>query len=112
MSAQKRRRMPLPTRIFIGLLAGAAAGVGANIQFKDAAWLNTTVSYVTEPVGQMWLRALIMIVLPLIFASLALGVAGLGDLRKLGRIGHARRADEQILGAGRRRPGIGQSGEV
>jgi DAACS family dicarboxylate/amino acid:cation (Na+ or H+) symporter len=87
MSAQKRRRMPLPTRIFIGLLAGAAAGVGANIQFKDAAWLNTTVSYVTEPVGQMWLRALIMIVLPLIFASLALGVAGLGDLRKLGRIG-------------------------
>jgi DAACS family dicarboxylate/amino acid:cation (Na+ or H+) symporter len=45
------------------------------------------VSHVTEPVGQIFLRTLIMIVIPLVFASLALGVAGLGDLRKLGRIG-------------------------
>jgi DAACS family dicarboxylate/amino acid:cation (Na+ or H+) symporter len=87
MTAEKKRRLPLATRIFIGLLAGAALGVGANFQFKNADWLNAMVNYVTEPVGQMWLRALIMIVLPLIFASLALGVAGLGDLRRLGRIG-------------------------
>ena len=41
----------------------------------------------TRPIGQIWLRALIMIVVPLVFASLTLGVAGLGDIRKVGRIG-------------------------
>jgi DAACS family dicarboxylate/amino acid:cation (Na+ or H+) symporter len=43
--------------------------------------------YVTDPVGQVFLRMLFMVVVPLVFASLALGVAQLGDLRKLGRIG-------------------------
>jgi DAACS family dicarboxylate/amino acid:cation (Na+ or H+) symporter len=86
-AAQARKGQVLATRIFIGLLAGAAAGVGMNLAFAGAPWLETLVKYVTEPAGQMWLRSLIMIVLPLVFASLALGVAGLGDLRKLGRIG-------------------------
>jgi DAACS family dicarboxylate/amino acid:cation (Na+ or H+) symporter len=79
--------MPLATRIFLGLLLGAAAGVASNFLFGKAPWLEWMVSRVTEPLGQMWLRSLIMIVLPLVFASLALGVAGLGDLGKLGRIG-------------------------
>ena len=43
--------------------------------------------YVTAPVGQIFLRLLFMLVIPLIFSALALGVAGLGDLRSLGRIG-------------------------
>jgi DAACS family dicarboxylate/amino acid:cation (Na+ or H+) symporter len=43
--------------------------------------------YVTEPVGQIFLRLLIMTVVPLVFASLATGVARLGDLRSLGRVG-------------------------
>jgi DAACS family dicarboxylate/amino acid:cation (Na+ or H+) symporter len=38
-------------------------------------------------VGQIFLRMLFMVVVPLVFTSLALGVAGLGDLRRLGRIG-------------------------
>jgi DAACS family dicarboxylate/amino acid:cation (Na+ or H+) symporter len=79
--------MPLATRILLGLIIGAVAGVGANFAFAGAPWLNWLISKVTEPVGQMWLRSLIMIVLPLVFASLALGVAGLGDLGRLGRIG-------------------------
>ena len=87
MSEHKKKKMSLATRVFIGLLAGAAAGVTANFAFGGQPWLAWTVSRVTEPLGQMWLRSLIMIVLPLVFASLALGVAGLGDLGKLGRIG-------------------------
>jgi DAACS family dicarboxylate/amino acid:cation (Na+ or H+) symporter len=83
----EKKRMPLATRIFLGLVAGASAGVAANVLWKGSAALEWAVSRVTEPAGQMWLRALIMIVLPLVFASLALGVAGLGDLRRLGRIG-------------------------
>ncbi|MGH2522295.1 MAG: dicarboxylate/amino acid:cation symporter, partial [Anaerolineales bacterium] len=74
-------------KILLGLLAGAATGVACHALFAPSPVLEWTVTKITQPVGQMWLRALIMIVLPLVFASLTLGVAGLGDVRKLGRIG-------------------------
>jgi DAACS family dicarboxylate/amino acid:cation (Na+ or H+) symporter len=44
-------------------------------------------TYLTRPVGQIFLRMLFMVVMPLVFASIALGVAGLGDIRKVGRVG-------------------------
>jgi DAACS family dicarboxylate/amino acid:cation (Na+ or H+) symporter len=87
VAAEQKKKLPLATRIFMGLVLGAAAGVAANLLWKGSAQLEWFVSRITDPAGQMWLRALIMIVLPLVFASLALGVAGLGDLRRLGRIG-------------------------
>ncbi len=37
--------------------------------------------------GQLFLRLLLMIVVPLVFSSLVVGVAGIGDIRKLGRVG-------------------------
>ncbi|MEZ5289337.1 MAG: dicarboxylate/amino acid:cation symporter, partial [Vicinamibacterales bacterium] len=43
--------------------------------------------YVAYPVGQIFLRMLFMVVMPLVFASISLGVAGLGDIRKVGRVG-------------------------
>lgn len=63
------------------------AGLAANWLFGESEWLRWTVANVARPVGQLWLRSLIMIVIPLVFASLTLGVAGLGDIRKVGRIG-------------------------
>ena len=41
----------------------------------------------TEPLGQLFLNLLLMIVVPLVFSSLIVGVSGIGDIRKLGRIG-------------------------
>ena len=80
--------MQLHTKILIGLLVGAVLGIAANqILTGDhpaVVWVNT---FVAGPVGQIFLRLLIMIVVPLIFASIALGVAGLGDLKRVGRIG-------------------------
>jgi len=78
---------PQAGKILLGLLAGAVAGVACHALFAPSPAREWTVTKVAQPVGQMWLRALIMIVLPLVFASLTLGVAGLGDVRKLGRIG-------------------------
>jgi len=43
--------------------------------------------YVAGPVGQIFLRLLFMVVIPLVFASVTLGIAGLGDLRRVGRVG-------------------------
>jgi DAACS family dicarboxylate/amino acid:cation (Na+ or H+) symporter len=85
-STRKKREFPLHNKILIGLLAGAAVGVATNI-IVGAEDIQGVVTDVTEPIGRMWLSALIMIVIPLILATLSLGVAGLGNLKKLGRIG-------------------------
>ena len=45
------------------------------------------VDNITQPIGQLFLRLLLMIVVPLVFSSLVVGVAGIGDIRKLGRVG-------------------------
>jgi len=79
--------MKLHTRILIGLLAGAVVGVACNILWSGAPALDAAVDTVAQPVGQVFLRMLFMVVVPLVFTSLALGVAGLGDVRRLGRVG-------------------------
>jgi dicarboxylate/amino acid:cation (Na+ or H+) symporter, DAACS family len=79
--------MSLHTRILLGLLVGAVLGVAANMAWKGAAGLAWVVDTVTQPVGQVFLRLLFMVVVPLVFTSVTLGVASLGDLRRVGRIG-------------------------
>ncbi len=79
--------MKLHTKILLGLVAGAAAGVAVNLLTGGGPGTQRLVTLVTEPIGKMWLSALIMIVIPLIVATLSLGVAGLGSLKRLGRIG-------------------------
>ncbi|MBW3552803.1 MAG: dicarboxylate/amino acid:cation symporter [Gemmatimonadetes bacterium] len=86
-TAPARRRAPLHTRILIGLAVGAVAGVTSNLLWAGHPALDRVVDYVAQPVGQVFLRMLFMVVVPLVFTSLTLGVAGLGDLRRLGRVG-------------------------
>jgi DAACS family dicarboxylate/amino acid:cation (Na+ or H+) symporter len=70
-----------------GLLIGIVFGVAANLLAGDSPQLAGFIQYVTEPAGRIFLRLLFMLVIPLILSALALGVAGLGDMRSLGRIG-------------------------
>ncbi|HET7585972.1 MAG TPA: dicarboxylate/amino acid:cation symporter [Gemmatimonadaceae bacterium] len=96
--------MKLHTKILLGLLIGALVGLLANVAASHSdAWtfvipalgwhvspdgiVDFVNTFIATPVGQVFLRLLIMIVVPLIFASIALGVAGLGDLRRVGRVG-------------------------
>lgn len=76
-----------PTRILIGLLAGLVLGLLAKVVAGGQPWLLATIRNGIEPIGRMWLGTLIMVVIPLILSTLALGVAGLGDLKRLGRVG-------------------------
>src|SRR5262245_61655593 len=79
--------MTLHTKIFVGLVAGAALGGIANALWPNAPALAWTIHYLAHPLGQIFLNLLFMLVVPLVFTSLSLGVAGLGDVKRLGRIG-------------------------
>ena len=79
--------MPLHTRMLIGFVVGAVAGIAANLFAADAQWLHVLVTYVANPIGQVFLRLLFMLVVPLVFSALVLGVVEIGDPRSLGRIG-------------------------
>jgi len=78
----------LANRILLGLVAGAVAGglvlaVGSAVPslLEGAQWLATTLF---DPLGQVFLRMLFFVVIPLVFASLANGVVQLGELAHLG----------------------------
>ncbi len=73
----RRGWMPgLTTQIFIGLLLGIAIG-----HF----W--PTVGVQIKPLADLFLRMIKMIIAPLIFATIVVGIAGLGDIKAMGRIG-------------------------
>lgn len=69
-------KIKLHTKIFLGLILGIIAG----LVFREKVLL-------IEPVGTVFLNLITMIVVPLVFVSLMLGTASLGDVKKLGRIG-------------------------
>ncbi len=82
------RKLPLHTKILIGGLLGVAGGILAHfILGDDDPGLTSFIQWVTLPIGQIFLRLLFMLVIPLIFSALVLGVAGMGDPRHLGRVG-------------------------
>ena len=80
--------MALHNKILIGLALGVIAGVTVNrVLGGDHPTVVWLVDNITQPVGQLFLRLLLMIVVPLVFSSLVVGIAGIGDIRKLGRVG-------------------------
>ena len=80
--------MKLHTKILIGLAVGIIFGVATNLTVGvEHPAVEAINRYVAVPLGQIFLRMLFMVVMPLVFASITLGVAGLGDIRKVGRVG-------------------------
>ncbi|MBI5770225.1 MAG: dicarboxylate/amino acid:cation symporter [Verrucomicrobia bacterium] len=79
---------PLANRILLGLFIGVIAGVitlGVGRFSPEAlAFMRKVATNVLDPFGQVFLRMLFFVVLPLVFASLATGVVQLGRLDKLG----------------------------
>ncbi len=77
----------LQWRILIGFLLGLFGGLAVYAGARDAAWLDAVVTYVTNPIGQLFLRLLFMLVLPLLFSALVVGIAEMGEIRALRSIG-------------------------
>ncbi len=86
-SPSSSRGMSMHTRMLIGFLVGALAGLACYALARDAVWLDDVVTYVSQPIGELFLRLLFMLVIPLVFSALVLGVVEIGDPRALGRLG-------------------------
>ncbi len=86
-ASSARRGMPLHSKILIGLVLGASAGTAGNLLLPGDPRLLWAVDNVLNPIGQIFMRLLFMVVVPLVFTSVTLGVASLGDIRRIGRIG-------------------------
>lgn len=87
MAGAERRGVSLQVKMLIGFLLGLAAGLVVHMTQPDAAWAANLRYYFTEPVGTIFLRLLFMLVIPLLFAALVIGVAEMGDVRSLKRVG-------------------------
>ena len=77
----------LQWRIFIGFVLGLVAGLAVYAFARDAEWVATVVTYVTNPIGQIFLRLLFMLVIPLLFSALVVGIAEMGEVRALKDVG-------------------------
>lgn len=87
----RRWHLALHTRVLLGLVLGAVAGFIANRYVSGDAARASSLAWVTaniaEPVGTLFLRLLLMTVVPLVVSSLVVSAAGFRDLRQLGRVG-------------------------
>ncbi|RAS75469.1 cation:dicarboxylate symporter family transporter [Priestia endophytica] len=73
------KKFGLATQIFIGLALGIA--VGAFF------YGNETATAILQPIGDIFLHLIKMIVIPIVIAALVVSIAGVGDIKKLGKLG-------------------------
>ncbi len=108
VTTAERHRMPLHWKIAIGFVAGLVLGLVAHYSglsawtFSDATsaactgqappWhcrpvIDNLVTHVTQPLGTLFLSLIFMLIVPLLFSALVVGVSEMGDVASLGRIG-------------------------
>lgn len=81
----------LQWQILIGFLAGLVLGLIVYAAAPEAGpyagWVKPFIAYVTTPLSQIFLRLLFMLVLPLLFSALVVGIAEMGEIRALKSVG-------------------------
>lgn len=88
MDAEKPKPSRLHFLMLLGFLVGLGAGLAVNLGVgPDTAWVQWITSNITGPIGQIFLRLLFMLVLPLLVAALITGIAEMGDVKSLGKVG-------------------------
>lgn len=85
---ERKAGMPLHTKIFLALILGAIAGAAVQFAgYKDAPNTKWFIDNLARPAGEIFLALIMMIVVPLLFSALVLGVAEIGQARKVGKVG-------------------------
>jgi len=83
----KKGGIDLQWQMLIGFLVGLVGGLIVYSTQRDAAWVEIVTTYVTQPIGQIFLRLLFMLVIPLLFSALVVGISEMGEVRSLKRVG-------------------------
>jgi len=84
----KKGGLPLHVLMLLGFVVGLGAGLWVNLSVgPETQWVQDLTTNVTGPIGQIFLGLLFMLVLPLLFSAIVVGVSEMGDLSALGRIG-------------------------
>jgi len=87
-SPSHKPAIPLHVKVLLGFAIGAATGLLVHAYGgQDLPLVQGLTTYLTKPFGQIFLNLLFMLVVPLMFSALVLGVAELGDIASLGRLG-------------------------
>lgn len=80
--------LQLHWQMAIGFVAGLVLGLAVySSAGSEAGWVQWITQYITQPAGQLFLRLIFMLVLPLLFSALVVGIAEMGDIRSLGKVG-------------------------
>jgi proton glutamate symport protein len=79
--------MPRTLQLLLALVLGLAAGLGVSALGPDAPAVVTGAVRLIEPIGQLWVNAIRMTVIPLVVSALIVGVTSTPDPRNVGRIG-------------------------
>ena len=81
-------KLQLHWKMLIGFIAGLSLGLVAHYASgADAGWVQWLTANITQPAGTLFLRLIFMLIIPLLFSALIMGVAEMGDVRSLGRVG-------------------------
>jgi DAACS family dicarboxylate/amino acid:cation (Na+ or H+) symporter len=93
--------MPLHLKMLLAFALGTAAGLVAQFAGDggDAAWVQAITTWIAQPIGKLFLNLIFMLVLPLLFSALVIGISEMGDVRALGRIGWRTLAYTVVLSA-------------
>lgn len=72
------KKLNLPTQILIGLILGVIVGLFVSVEVANTYF---------RPFGDLFMRLIQMVIVPLVFSTLIVGASSVGDVRKLGRMG-------------------------
>ncbi len=87
LAGEARKESRLQYWMLGGFAAGLLLGLIVHSFAVDAPWLAFVTSYITQPFGQIFLRLLFMLIIPLLVSALIVGVADMGEARHLKTIG-------------------------
>lgn len=79
--------LSLQWQMLAGFVIGLTLGLAVYVAAPGAHWVDVVTGYVTGPIGQVFLRLLFMLVIPLLVSALTVGIAEMGEMRSLRRVG-------------------------
>ena len=88
MTQTTRRPWPMPWKMGLGFGLGLVLGLLVHVTAgAEADWVQAFTTWVTTPASRLFLNPIFMLIVPLLFSALVMGIAEMGDIRALGRIG-------------------------